>query len=45
MVDGKEIKLVAFADDMTSFVRDKSSHTALFDTLSRVARGILRIKD
>ena len=33
MVDGKEIKLVAFAADMTSFVHDKSSDTTLFDTL------------
>ena len=32
-VDRNEIKLVAFADDMTSFVCDKSSHSALFDTL------------
>ena len=32
-MDGNEIKLVAFADDMTSFVCDKSSHSALFDTL------------
>ena len=32
-VDGNEIKLVIFADDMTSFVRDKLSHRTLFDTL------------
>ena len=32
-MDGNEIKLVAFADDMTSFVCDKSSNSALFDTL------------
>ena len=28
-----EIKLVIFADDMTSFVRDKLSHRTLFDTI------------
>ena len=33
VVDGNEIKLVTFADDMTSFVRDKLSHRTLFDTL------------
>ena len=32
-VDGSEIKLVIFADDMTSFVRDKLSHSTLFDTI------------
>ena len=32
-VDGSEIKLVIFADDMTSFVRDKLSHRTLFDTI------------
>ena len=32
-VDGSEIKLVIFADDMTSFVRDKFSHHTLFDTI------------
>ena len=32
-VDGSEIKLVIFADDMTSFVRDKFSHRTLFDTI------------
>ena len=32
-VDGSEIKLVIFADDMTSFVRDKFSHPTLFDTI------------
>ena len=30
---GSEIKLVTFADDMTSFVRDKFSHRTLFDTI------------
>ena len=30
---GSEIKLVIFADDMTSFVRDKLSHRTLFDTI------------
>ena len=32
-VDGSEIKLVIFADDMTSFVRDELSHRTLFDTI------------
>ena len=32
-VDGSEIKLVIFADDMSSFVRDKLSHCTLFDTI------------
>ena len=32
-VDGSEIKLVKFADDMTSFVRDKRSPRTLFDTI------------
>ena len=32
-VGGSEIKLVTFADDMTSFVRDKFSHRTLFDTI------------
>ena len=32
-VDGSEIKLVIFADDMTSFVRDKLSYHTLFDTI------------
>ena len=30
---GSEIKLVIFADDMTSFVRDKLSYHTLFDTI------------
>ena len=33
VVDGFEIKLVIFADDLTSFVRDKLSHSILFDTI------------
>ena len=33
MVDENELKLVVFADDMTSFVRDKQSHLALFNTI------------
>ena len=33
VVDGNELKLVIFADDMTSFVRDKQSHLALFNTI------------
>ena len=32
-MDGSEIKLVIFTDDMTSFVRDKLSHRNLFDTI------------
>ena len=32
-VDGSDIKLVIFADDMTSFVRDKFSHHTLLDTI------------
>jgi len=32
-VDGSEIKLVTFADDMKSFVRDKLSYRILFDTI------------
>ena len=33
VVDGNKLKLVIFADDMTSFVRDKQSHLALFNTI------------
>lgn len=33
-VDGNELKLVIFADDMTSFVRDKQSHLTLFNTIN-----------
>ena len=33
VVDGNELKLVIFADDMTSFVHDKQSHLALFNTI------------
>ena len=33
VVGGDELKLVIFADDMTSFVRDKQSHLALFNTI------------
>ena len=32
-MDGNEIKLVTFADDMTSFVRDKQSHITLLDVI------------
>ena len=32
-MDGNEIKLVTFADDMTSFVRDKQSHISLLDVI------------
>ena len=34
-VDGNEIKLVIFAHDITSFVRDKLSHRTLFNTLTQ----------
>ena len=34
-MDGNEIKLAMFADDMTSFVRDKMSFLALFETLKQ----------
>lgn len=33
MVHGTELKLVVSADDMTSFIRDKQSHLALFNTI------------
>ena len=33
-MDGSIIKLVIFADDMTSFVRDKRLHCTLFDTIN-----------
>ena len=33
MVNGNKLKLVVFADDMTSFVCDKQSHLALFGTI------------
>ena len=33
VVGGNELKLVIFADDMTSFVRDKQLHLALFNTI------------
>ena len=33
-VDGNELKLVIFADDMTSFVRDTRSHLTLFNTIN-----------
>ena len=33
-MDGNDIKLVIFADDMTSFVKDKLSHRTLLDTLT-----------
>jgi len=32
-VDGNELKLVIFADDMTLFVRDTRSHLTLFNTI------------
>ena len=33
VVGGNKLKLVIYADDMTSFVRDKQSHLALFNTI------------
>ena len=33
MVDGNEIKLVTFADDMTSFIRDKPSYRTLLNVI------------
>ena len=33
-VDGNEVKLVIFADDMTSFVQDTRSHLILFNTIN-----------
>ena len=33
MVDGNEIKLVPFANDMTSFVRDKPSYRTLLNVI------------
>ena len=33
VVDGNELKLVIFADNMTLFVHDKQSHLALFNTI------------
>ena len=38
IVDGNEIKLVTFADDMTSFVRDKQSHITLLDVIKSFGR-------
>ena len=37
-VDGNEIKLVTFADDMTSFVRDKQSHITLLRDVKSFGR-------
>ena len=37
-MDGNEVKLdVTFADDMTSFVRDKQSHITLPDVIKSFA--------
>ena len=33
-MDGNELTLVIFADDMTSFVRDKRAHLTLFSTIN-----------
>ena len=37
-MNGNEIKLVTFADDMTSFVRDKQSHLTLLDVIKSFGR-------
>ena len=37
-VDGKEIKLVTFANGMTSFVCDKQSHITLLDVIKSFGR-------
>ena len=37
-MDGNEIKLVTFADDMTSFVRDKQSQITLLDVIKSFGR-------
>ena len=37
-MDGNEIKLVTFADDMTSFVRDIQSHITLLDVIKSFGR-------
>ena len=38
LVDGNEIKLVTFADDMTSFVRDKQSRQTLLNVIKSFGR-------
>ena len=37
-MDRNEIKLVTFADDVTSFVRDKQSHITLLDVIKSYGR-------
>ena len=37
-IDGKELKLVTFADDMTSFVRDKPSLFYLFKVIEQFSK-------
>ena len=39
VVDGNELKLVIFADDMTLLVRDKQSYLALFNTIRLVCNS------
>ena len=39
VVDGNELKLVIFADDMTLLVRDKQSYLALFNTIRLVCKS------
>ena len=38
LVDGNEIKLLTFADDMTSFVRDKQSRQTLLNVIKSFGR-------
>ena len=33
VVDGNDLKLVMYSDDITSFVRDKQSYLSLFNTI------------
>ena len=37
-MDGNEIKLVTFAEDMTSFVCDRQSHMTLLDVIKSFGR-------
>ena len=37
-MNGNKIKLVTFADDMSSFVRDKQSHITLLDVIKSFDR-------
>ena len=37
-MDGNEIKLVTFANDMTSFIHDKQSHITLLGVIKSFGR-------